>query len=82
MVCDVDAAPQALPDYSISHAQAEVTAMTRHADDLADRLEQLGKFEIFRDYSNERSQAVWLTESERDLIVYALRWWVIGGQEP
>lgn len=43
-------------------------------DDLADRLQQLGAFEIYRGESNgPRSQQVWLTEAERDEIVAALR---------
>ncbi len=43
-------------------------------EDLADRLEQLGKFEIYRTSANDqRSAQVWLTEAERDAIVAALR---------
>lgn len=41
--------------------------------ELADRLEQLGRFELYRDNSDTRSSRVWLTEAERDAIVLALR---------
>ncbi len=44
------------------------------ADALADRLEGEGRFEIYREKSDgPRSAKIWLTESERDLIVEALR---------
>ena len=42
-------------------------------DELADRLENLGRFETYRGTSDgPRSSQVWLTESERDEIVAAL----------
>ena len=44
-------------------------------DALADRLEQLGRFEIIRTVNSDgpRSAQVWLTEAERDAIVEAVR---------
>lgn len=43
-------------------------------DELADHLENLGAFEIYRDASDgPRSAQVWLTEAERTEIVAALR---------
>lgn len=43
-------------------------------DELADRLEQEGAFEIYRGASDgPRSGKVWMTEAERDEIVAALR---------
>lgn len=47
---------------------------TVNRDDLSDRLEREGSFEIYRGRSDgERSAMVWLTEAERDEIVSALR---------
>src|SRR6185437_13135998 len=49
MVCDVDAAPQALPDYSISHAQAEVTTMTYDSWKARSDIDQLHHRLPYRD---------------------------------
>jgi hypothetical protein len=43
-----------------------------HFMDLADRLQQEGPFEVYRDERPIRSKQVWLTEPERDMIVKAL----------
>lgn len=43
-------------------------------DGLADRLEKMGRFEIYRGASDgPKSGQVWLTEAERDAIVTSLR---------
>lgn len=49
-------------------------AMTMDRQDLADKLEREGAFEVYREASSgPRSKQVWLTEAERDEIVAALR---------